>query len=77
MKRHQRTPHVTDADSSNSLDDLMRFIHEVSNIVGDDRKAKLKTLVLNGGDHKVKAIMTEFHLTKSASDLIQSIDLVA
>ena len=55
----------------------MLFIHSISDVVGEDRKAKLKTLVLNGGDHKVRAIMAEYALTSSSSDLNQSIDLVA
>lgn len=55
----------------------MQFIHSVSEVVGDDRKNKLKMLVLNGGDHKVRAIKAEYVLTKSSTDLIQSIDLVA
>jgi hypothetical protein len=67
---------VTDENTS-SLDDLMLFIHSVSEVVGEERKAKLKMLVLNGGDHKVRAIMAEYSLTSSSSDLNQSIDLVA
>lgn len=55
----------------------MLFIHTVAQVVGEDRKAKLKTLVLNGGEHKVRAIMAEYSATNSAADLIQSVDLVA
>jgi hypothetical protein len=59
-----------------SLDELMLFVHTIAQVVGEERKTKLKSLVLNGGDIKVRAIMAEYTATNSTADLNQSIDLV-
>lgn len=63
-------------ESASSLDDLILFIHSVSDVVGQDRKTKMKSLVLNGGGDKVRAIMAEYLHTNSSADLNQSVDLV-
>jgi hypothetical protein len=62
------------ADDS-KISEMLLFIASVSEVIGDERRKKVKALAL-AGDQRVVAAMLEHRGTGSSAFLVETLDLI-
>ena len=65
----------TKRQKTSQCESLLLFLHDMSKVIGDERKSTLKVAALSE-DVRLVAAMKEYEKTQSSSELIETVDII-